>query len=92
MIHGAVPRDGGDPAPEVIDVSLELVQVPGGLQPGLRRDVLGVVVHEEGEVAQQLRLDFTVQDAEALGIATLRALYGRGELVGFLIRYDGIIG
>ena len=35
VVHGAVPGDDGNPAPEVIDVPLELVQVSGGLQPGL---------------------------------------------------------
>ena len=68
VVQGAVPGDGGGPAAELVVVAGEGGQVAGDLQPGLGRDVLGVLADQGVQVAQQPRLDVAVQDPERLRI------------------------
>ena len=71
VVQGAVPGDGGGPAAEVVVVAGEAGQVAGDLEPGLGRDVLGVLADQGVQVAQQPGLDVAVQDPERLRVTPL---------------------
>ena len=71
VVQGAVPGDGGGPAAEVVVVAGEAGQVAGDLEPGLGRDVLGVLADQGVQVAQQPGLDVAVQHPERLRIPPL---------------------
>jgi hypothetical protein len=51
-----VPSHGEQPAPEVLFIAVESLQVTNHLQPGLARDVIGIVAAQDTKIAQQTRL------------------------------------
>src|SRR5207253_1763823 len=71
VVEPAVPGDGRGPPAEVVPVSAEPAEVAGDLQPGLGRDILGVLADKDPYVAQQAGLDGPVDDGERLLIAAL---------------------
>lgn len=72
MIHRAMPGNGGGPGAELLVVSAERVQVSDHLQPRLRGHVLGLITNEHTKIAQQSRLDRSVQAPKRRFITELR--------------------
>jgi hypothetical protein len=72
MIEGPVSCDRGCPATETASIGAVCVYVARDLQPGLRRDILGVIADQSPQVTQQSRLHRAVQRPERQLIAVSR--------------------
>jgi hypothetical protein len=72
VVEGPVPGDRRGPAAERVEVAAEGAYPPGDLQPGVGRDVLGVIADKTAQVAQEAGLHVPVQQPEGVLVAVLR--------------------
>jgi hypothetical protein len=79
MVQSAVARDRRHPAAEPGNVTAELPQVPGDLQPRLRGNIFRGGANLHPQVADQARLDGPVEHAERVFVAVLRGAHRRGQ-------------
>jgi hypothetical protein len=76
-----MPRDAEQPAAERGRFALELIEVPGHLEPGLRGGVLGRGAGHHTQVAQDRGLQRAPENAESALVAGPRGGQRGGDVV-----------